>query len=65
MYFLLCQVIDAVSHAIKDNVVRSQPLNQEKFNLKIAISQFIIGVLLTPIILAISVRTYLESKLFT
>ena len=56
VYFLLCQVIDVISHAIKDNLVRQQPLNQEKFNLKINISQFVIGILLTPVILAISVR---------
>lgn len=34
--------------------MRSQPLNQEKFNLKISISQFILGVILTPVILAMS-----------
>jgi hypothetical protein len=54
IYFLLSQVIDVISHSIKENVVRSQPLNQEKFNLKIAVSQFILGVILTPVILAIS-----------
>jgi len=35
--------------------VRSQPLNQEKFNFKISMSQLIIGLILTPAILAISV----------
>jgi hypothetical protein len=59
MYFLACQVIDVISHAIKDNLVRQQPLNQEKFNLKIAISQFIIGILITPLILYFSVSTLL------
>jgi hypothetical protein len=49
-------MIDVISHAIKENLVRSQPLNQEKFNLKIAVSQFIIGVILTPIILAMSLK---------
>ena len=45
-----------ISHAIKENVVRSQPLNQEKFNLKIAASQLIIGILLTPVILSMSLK---------
>jgi hypothetical protein len=58
-------VIDVISHAIKENLVRSQPLNQEKFNLKISISQFVIGVLLTPVILAISVRAATKNKKFS
>lgn len=48
-------MIDVISHAIKDNLVRSQPLNQESFNFKIAISQFVLGLLLTPIILSMAV----------
>jgi hypothetical protein len=44
------------SHAIKEKLVRSQPLNQEKFNLKIAVSQFISGIILTPAILAMSIK---------
>eukprot|EP00347_Sterkiella_histriomuscorum_P015447 403356997 len=52
--FILCQFFDVISITIKEGLVRSQPLNQEQFNFKITLSQFIIGVLLTPIILAIS-----------
>jgi hypothetical protein len=51
LYFLGSQVIDVISHAIKESLVRSQPMNQEKFNLKIAISQFLIGLAITPLIL--------------
>jgi hypothetical protein len=55
LYFLGSQVIDVISHAIKESLVRSQPMNQEKFNLKIAISQFLIGLAITPLILQFSV----------
>lgn len=55
MLFVLSQVLDVLSVTIKESIVRSQPLNQEKFNFKIAMSQLIIGLILTPAILAISV----------
>ena len=55
LYFLGSQVIDVISHSIKESLVRSQPMNQEKFNLKIAISQFLIGLAITPLILQFSV----------
>jgi len=54
MLFLLCSLFDVVSHALKESVVRTQPLDQEKFNFKISISQFIVGLMITPAILSIS-----------
>jgi hypothetical protein len=54
MLFLLCSLFDVVSHALKESVVRTQPLDQEKFNFKISISQFLVGCMITPAILSIS-----------
>ena len=45
------------SHLIKESLVRSQPLNQYEFNFKISLSQLIIGLVITPIVLAISRAT--------
>jgi len=53
--FMLCSLFEVISLAIKEGLVRSQPLNQEKFNFKIAVSQLVIGILMTPIVIAISV----------
>lgn len=59
-------MIDVISHAIKESLVRSQPMNQEKFNLKIAISQFIIGLAITPLILQFSVNLVVKmTRTFT
>ena len=53
--FIGAQLIDVFSNLIKDNLVRSQPLNQYSFNFKISLSQLIIGIVMTPAIIAISV----------
>lgn len=52
--FLLCSLFDVLSHAIKEAIVRSQPLNQENFNYKISVAQLVVGVVITPLILLIS-----------
>ena len=54
LLFMLSSACDVVSHSIKENIVRSQPLNQNEFNLKIAISQLIVGIIITPAILKYS-----------
>lgn len=47
---VLSSVLDAISHTIKEALVRTQPLNQEQFNFKISIFQFIIGLVTLPFI---------------
>lgn len=54
--FLICAVLDVISHALKESLIRSMPLDQSKFNLNIAVSQLIVGVLITPIILGIAFK---------
>ena len=54
LLFLLCSLFDVVSHALKESIVRNQPLNQEKFNFRISIAQLVVGVVMTPFILQIS-----------
>jgi hypothetical protein len=41
--------------------VRSQPINNEKFNFKVSIGQFLIGVIITPIIVDIYTSSSSES----
>lgn len=52
--FLAASFLDVLSHSLKECVVRSQPLDQEKFNFKIAVSQFLVGLLITPFVLQVS-----------
>ena len=54
MLFLLCAFFDSASHILKESIVRSQPLEQEEFIFKISVSQFIVGLVITPAILMIS-----------
>ena len=54
LLFLLCSLFDVVSHALKESIVRTQPLNQENFTFKISVAQLFVGLLITPFILAIS-----------
>lgn len=42
--------LDVISHTIKEALVRSQPLNQENFNLQIGIFQLCMGILLFPLV---------------
>jgi hypothetical protein len=41
--------------------VRSQPINNEKFNFKVSLGQFLIGVIITPIIVDIYTSSSSES----
>ena len=54
LLFLLCSVFDSTSHALKESIVRSQPLDQEEFSFRISVSQFVVGLILTPAIISIS-----------
>ena len=54
LLFIVSAFLDVLSHLLKECIVRSQPIDQEKFNLKITISQFIVGVCIAPVVLAIS-----------
>jgi len=47
---IISSILDAISHTIKEALVRTQPLNQEQFNFKISIFQFIIGLITLPCI---------------
>jgi hypothetical protein len=47
---ILSSILDAISHTIKEALVRTQPLNQEQFNFKISVFQLIIGLILLPMI---------------
>jgi len=45
---ILSSILDAISHTIKEALVRTQPLNQEDFNFKISLFQLAIGILFLP-----------------
>ena len=49
---ILSAVLDVISHTIKEALVRSQPLNQEKFNFRISLIQLCLGLLFLPFIKA-------------
>ena len=48
---MMSSLFDVISHAIKENIVRTQPLNQNEFNLKISISQLLVGIIISPMII--------------
>ena len=52
--FLASCLCDVISHALKELLVRSMPLEQTSFNFKISISQLVCGIVLIPIVLPIS-----------
>lgn len=54
LLFLTCSLCDVASHSLKESIVRSQPLDQERFNFRISVSQFIVGVVIAPFVLMIS-----------
>ena len=54
LIFLMCSLFDVISHALKEAIVRTQPLNQEMFNFRISVAQFLVGVGITPFVLSIS-----------
>jgi hypothetical protein len=53
LFFSLSAVLEVISLGIKEGVVRSQPINNEKFNFKVSLGQFLIGIAITPIIVDI------------
>jgi hypothetical protein len=54
LLFLLCAVFDAISIALKESIIRSQPLDQALFSFRVSVSQLIVGILILPAILAVS-----------
>ena len=52
--FMCSSVIDNVSQTIKENTVRSVPIDQDRFTFAISLSQLICGICISPIILAIN-----------
>lgn len=56
LLFLASAVFDVMSHGLKESLVRTVPVNQGKFNLNISVAQLIAGVILSPVLLAISYK---------
>ena len=54
LLFMLCSLFDVISHALKESIVRSQPINQEKFNFRISLAQLMVGLVISPFVLQIS-----------
>ena len=52
--FFASSVCDVTSHAMKEGLVRTMPLEQTSFNLKISVSQLVCGIVLIPVILPVS-----------
>lgn len=38
LLFLMCSVFDVISHALKESIVRTAPVSQEKFNFRISLA---------------------------
>ena len=53
---MISNLLDVISHTIKEAIVRNQPLNQEIFNFKISAFQFVIGILAIPMIKLTQIR---------
>lgn len=53
LFLVLSAVLEAISLGIKEGLVKSQPINNEKFNFKVSLGQFIVGILIMPIIVDI------------
>lgn len=47
---IFSSVCDVISNCIKEALVRSQPMNQERFNFQVGVFQLIIGVILLAVI---------------
>ena len=57
-FLFLSSFLEVISLSIKEWLVRSQPINNEKFNFKVSICQFLLGLAMTPIIIDI----YISAK---
>lgn len=51
--FLAAAIFDVISVTMKESLVRTQPLDQVSFNLKISIGQLLLGLAISPVILMI------------
>lgn len=56
LLFLGSAAFDVMSHGLKESLVRGVPINQGKFNLNISVAQLVAGIILSPILLAISYK---------
>jgi hypothetical protein len=56
LLFLFSAAFDIISHGIKETIVRKNPIDQGKFNLKTSIAQLAAGILLSPVLLSISYK---------
>ena len=54
LLFMLCSLFDVISHAFKESIVRTKPVNQEKFNFHISLAQLIVGIAISPLVLSVS-----------
>ena len=52
--FMGASIIGVVSHTIKENTVRSVPIDQDRFTFTVSLSQLICGILISPIIVAVT-----------
>lgn len=50
VFLILSAILDVISHTVKEAYVRSQPINQEKFNFQIGLFQLFIGIILFPLV---------------
>lgn len=61
---IIAAVLDVVSHTIKEVLVRTQPLNQEKFNFKVSIMQLFIAIFVGLPLIKITQRANHEDSPF-
>jgi hypothetical protein len=59
IFFIVASVIELISHSLKEQVVRSQPIDQDNFSFKVSLSQFLIGLLISPISVSMS-KKYID-----
>ena len=62
LFFSLSALLEVISLGIKEGLVRSQPINNEKFNFKISLGQFLVGLAITPIIVDIYTSSTHQGK---
>ena len=62
IYFLcLSSFLEVISLSIKEYLIRSQSVSNESFNLKLSLCQFLIGLILCPIIIGVFITSRRES----
>jgi len=51
LMFLGCGVMLALSHNLKESIIRTQPLDMTNFNFKVSVAQLVVVVLTTPLVM--------------